>query len=336
MKKRILISLVAFTIAYTQTLYASVSTTDYTTFVTIDALYWQAREGGADMWGERIGPEGSANPTVDLLEAPFDWNTGYRIGGGYRNISGWDTVAYFTSYHTKATNQIYAPSQVYSPYIGNFFQNNLNGGDNGPYYDAASILWRFAYDTVDLELGRTFKFDKLLTLRPFLGLKGAIINQNIYTTWQGPHTRTGGTPVPITTFSVANENLTNYFSGIGPSFGVDTTWPIYEDATSSFSVIGNFSAALMWGLWRYKDLYQTNGSDSVTVTTGNVNGAAPVITGFVGLGWKGQFPKVGVAVRLGYEGQVWFNQVQFNMLSSGRLNDNMSLQGGVLDVGINF
>jgi hypothetical protein len=54
------------------------------------------------------------------------------------------------------------------------------------------------------------------------------------------------------------------------------------------------------------------------------------------LEWIDSFPKADVKVRLGYEGQVWFDQVQFNTLNSGRLNDIMSLQGGLLSFSVNF
>jgi hypothetical protein len=101
-------------------------------------------------------------------------------------------------------------------------------------------------------------------------------------------------------------------------------------------LIGDFSAALLWGLWRYKDIYQTDSSTSVNVAGNNVNGAAPTTRVFVGLEWIGTFSKTDVNVRLGYEGQIWLDQMQFNTLSSGRLNDLMSLQGGVLDFRVNF
>jgi len=305
-------------------------------YVFADLLDWQVREGSNVQWSELISPIGTANPTVQLLDVSLAWNTGYRIGGGYRSQNNWDSVIYFTSYHTDGSDQVLAPGQLYSPYIGNFFQNNTNGSANGPFYNAAGIKWKFAFNTVDLELGRTFKIERYLNLRPYVGIKSAIINQNIYTTWQGPNTLFLGFPIPITTFASATENLSNDFSGIGPSFGLDSTWPIYKLSNGSVNLIGNFSTALLWGLWRYKDVFRTNTASTVTVTGNDVNGAAPMVRGFIGVEWLGTFSKADVNVRLGYEGQVWFDQVQFNMLSSGRLNDIMSMQGGVLDFGVHF
>ena len=112
MKKGIIISLIAFTTAFTSPLYAF-QYTKGSAFLFADVLEWQVREGGADMVGEQISPIGTANPSVKLLDAPFNWNTGFRIGGGYKNPNDWDSVVYYTSYHTQATNQVSAPGQIY-------------------------------------------------------------------------------------------------------------------------------------------------------------------------------------------------------------------------------
>jgi hypothetical protein len=281
LKKGTLISLFAFTMALTSPLYAFEDTKG-SVFAFADLLEWQVREGGSDNWGQLISPVGTANPSVKLLDAPFGWNTGFRVGGGYKNPNDWDAVVYFTSYHTQATSQVAGIGQIYSPYLGNFFQNNADGKNNGPFYNAASIRWKFNYNTLDFELGRTFKIDKILTLRPFLGLKSAIINQDIYTGWQGPNTLSSKVRIPITTFTSATENLSNYFSGVGPSFGLNTTWPVYKYSQGAISLVGDFSAALLWGLWHYKDIYQTDSSSSVNVTGDNVNGAAPMTRAFLG------------------------------------------------------
>lgn len=335
LKKGILVVLFALAMVFASQLYAFQYTKN-SVFVFADLLEWQVREGGADNWGQLISPVGTANPSVEVLNAPFAWNTGFRVGGGYKNPSDWDAVVYYTSYRTQATSQVAGVGQVYSPYLGNFFQNNTDGKNNGPFYNAASMRWKFNYNTLDVELGRTFHIDKILTLRPFLGLKGAVINQAIYTNWQGPNTLVSNVRVPITTFTSAAENLSNDFSGIGPSFGVNTTWPIYQYSQGSLSLVGDASAALMWGLWRYKDVYQTDGTASVNVTGDNVNGAAPMTKAFIGLQWVSSLAQADVSVRLGYEAQVWFDQMQFNTLNSGRLNDIMSLQGGVLNFSVNF
>ncbi len=319
----------------TNTLYATPIVPDGAFFLA-ELLDWQVREGGADLVGELISPIGTQNPSVKLLDAPFRWHTGYRVGIGYRHCDDWDSVIYYTYYDTQATNHLYAPGQLYSPYIGNFFQNNTIGNANGPFYDAAYIRWDIKYYTLDFEFGRHFDIDHYLTLRPYLGLKGAIINQAIHTRWQGPNTLVSRVPTPITAFSVANENLSNDFYGIGPLFGLNSTWPLHTFAQSALSLIGNFSVAFMWGHWRYKDNYRTNSINSVTVKGDDINGGAPMTRAVVGLEWLSRFSNLEVSARVSYEAQAWFDQMQMNTLSSGRLNDLMSLQGAVLNLSVNF
>lgn len=306
------------------------------TFVFLTYLNWQLREGGDDDIGELISPIGTSNPSVTLLDAPFDWNSGFRVGGGYKSAELWDAVIYLTSYNTKANTYISAPGQLYSPYIGNFFQNNTNGRNNGPFYNAEGLRWDFNYNIVDLELGRHFIIDQILTLRPFIGLKMGTIHHNLLTSWFGPNTLIAQVPTPITSFTAATENLTQKFTGVGPSFGLDTSWSLHQFSQSSIHLIGDFSAALLWGIWRFTDQYQTNGASSVTVTVDNVNGATPVTRAFIGLGWVQSFSTLDLETSLGYEAQIWFDEVQYNTLSSGRLSDIMSLQGLVLNVAVNF
>lgn len=305
-------------------------------FFSAEVLYWQVREGGADLVGERISPVGTQNPTVKLLDAPFDWHAGYRLGVGYQQCDDWDSALYYTYYDTRATNNLNAPGQLYSPYIGNFFQNNTIGNNNGPFYDAASVLWKIYYYTLDLEFGHTFHIDERLTLRPYLGLKGAVINQNIHTQWRGPNTLVAKVPTPITTFSLANENLSNDFYGVGPLFGLNSLWPLYTFTQGTFNLIGNVSAAFMWGRWHYHDHYRTNAAPTVTVTGDPITGAAPMTSAVIGLEWLTHIAHVDVSARLSYEAQAWFDQMQMNTLSSGRLNDLMSLQGGVFNLSVNF
>ncbi|MEO9204147.1 MAG: hypothetical protein ABI296_00350 [Gammaproteobacteria bacterium] len=75
MKKGILISLFAYVMATMNSLHASQFTQD-SAFVFAEALWWQVREGGADMVGELISPIGTTNPSVKLLDAPL---TGIQV-----------------------------------------------------------------------------------------------------------------------------------------------------------------------------------------------------------------------------------------------------------------
>lgn len=291
------------------------------TFVFSDLLIWQLREGSADNWAQEISDSG-VNQPINVLGVPFNWNTGLRVGAG-RNYGNWDVVGSYTWFQTKASSQASVSSGgIYSPFLGNFFANNTNGSGFGPHYYDASVYWKLYYNIFDLELGRVFKIDEILQLRHFIGLKGGWINQNINSNWQHP--------TVATNFTSATEDLKNDFWGIGPSIGLNTTWPVYKVNNKILKIFGNLSGALLWGHWHFKDEYANNTPTTVTVHLDTVNGAASMATALVGIEWSANFSRSSLNIRLGYEAQVWFNQVQYYSFNMGRLNNLMSLQGGIL------
>lgn len=296
------------------------------TFGFIDVLMWQARESGADNWAQLISPAG-AQRSAKLIDAPFDWHTGVRIGVGHEFAQHcYDVIFAYTHYQTNASNQ--ASGIVYSAFVGNYFVNNTDGANFGPKYNSGTIRWQLFYNSVDLDLGRNFNLGPVLQLHPFIGLKAASINQNIYTNWLNP--------TPPTNFTRATENLKNDFWGIGPMIGVDSTWPIYSGECQSLNLIGNIAGGLLWGHWHFNEVYANNTPITITNNVSSINGAAPMAAGLLGLQWIYQFAKTDMSVSLGYEAQVWFNQVQFYSLSMGRINRPVAFQGGNMDIRLNF
>lgn len=310
--------------------------TNKSIFVFLDLLTWQAREVSDDNWAQILGPVGT-NQQIQFLDVPFKWNPGFRIGMGYNNKeNSSDIQLYYTGYKTKGINQASVNTgEIHSAFAGNFYASNVAGaGVSGPYYHKAGIQWNILFNTLDLELGRTIKINSLLNLRPFTGLKAAVINQTINTTWQDPFmptTSSNPTPTRITTFSTATENLTNNFKGAGPSFGLDTTWHLYEPTNHQLNLIGNFSGAFLWGHWALSDVYRNNTPLSITVINDSLSTAASMAKGYLGMEWIGFFNNAKLNIRLGYEGQVWFNQLRYYTFDMGKMNDSLFLHGGVLN-----
>ncbi len=304
---------------------------DGSTFAFADLLIWKLSEGGAEDWAQEISPAGTVQ-TANIDSVPFNWKYGFRAGIG-RNLiyDAWDTVFTYTYYQSKTSSQAaMTTGGISSPFAANFYVNNTNGATItlDPTYRNASVQWNFYFNNFDLELGRRFIIDQFLTLRPFIGLKSAIINQDINTFWQNP--------TNASNFTNATENLKNNFWGIGPALGLNSTWNVYRAEHRAFNLIGNFSGALLWGNWRFKDVYTNNRPSTVSVSVKSINGASSMVRGLLGVEWTGCYAKTNFSVRLGYEAQVWFDQVQYYSYSMGRLNSLMSLQGGVFGFGINF
>lgn len=295
--------------------------TDHSFFF-IEPFTWQMREGGADCWAQEIAPAGSSQP-IRIMDAPFQWNRGVRLGVGHVFAqSGHDIVLAYTTYHTLATSE--ASGRVASSFDANYFANNTNGASLDIPYRSASIRWHFYYDTLDLSAGHRFELDKSLQLRPYVGLKGASLKQRIFSNWHHP--------IGASNFTNATENLRNDFVGLGPSIGIDTTWPLFASNNQSIHLLGQFTGALMYGHWNFEDVYQNDAPVNITVTVNSINGAAPMAGGLLGLQWAKQFAHAELSLSAGYEVQMWFNQVQYYSLNGGRLNRSTALQGVDLEI----
>src|SRR5581483_10579361 len=104
------------------------------------------------------------------------WNAGFRVGIGYqRGDDDYDQQLAFTNFTTIASNQ--AAGEVYSAFLANFYVSNTDGAGFGPHYSSAAIKWDFGFHNIDYEIGRRFTIDQSLQLRPFVGLKAAVVNQ---------------------------------------------------------------------------------------------------------------------------------------------------------------
>ena len=297
-------------------------------------LLWTAREAGADAWAEAIVSEPSSISN-DLQQVDFRWDPGFRVGLGYFMKSNpWDTKFYYTRFHTTGKDDASrGPGSIHSTFLGNFYVDNPLGlGISGPSYESASINWRIHYDIFDWELGCRLSLSKSLVLRPFVGVKGGWINQHIHTKWNNPD-------LPADEFfNEGIEDIENDFWGIGPDLGIDTKWILGSFRNQAFSLFGDFSGALMWGHWSFSDEFSNDLNQKVDVNLQDINSGATMVRAFMGLGWDAKIKKgcKRVTMRLGYEMQFWFNQLQYYSFTGGRLDNQLTLQGGTLEFCLDF
>jgi hypothetical protein len=302
-----------------------------------DALYWTVREGAAENWAQIITPHDGLWTnigTATVIDAPFDWKAGLRVGVGAQRADGLDMALSYTNFHTSAASQ--ASGEVYSAFMGNFYIDNPDGSDYGPHYHHASIDWGFDFHTIDFEIGRKFAIGTNLELRPFLGLKAAIINQTIKSNWQYPIDVVGGKHPHFYDFTSATEDMTLKFWGIGPSLGTTIAMPLCHRDRYSLKLFGTPSGAIMFGHWTFSEQYNNDAHSSVTIDMDPITGAATLLRGVIGFEWEQYFARATSTVRLGYEAQFWLSQMQFYSYNIGRLNNVTSLQGGFFEWRINF
>lgn len=300
-------------------------------------IVWTAREAGADCWAQVLTTTSSSSVN-DLLEIDFKWDPGFRVGIGYgMGWDQWDTKAYYTWFHTKGKDFVSGlPGTVHSSFVGNFYVSNPNGlGLSGPSYERAHINWTIHFDMFDWDLGRNFWVSKSLALHPFAGLKGGWIHQSIHSVWENP-AFVGPQFVNPQPFGTGLEKVKNHFSGIGPSFGINSKWNLHESSRQLLNLFGDFSGALMWGHWMFRDFFDNDIGEHISVGMQNINSGATTIRAFMGLGWEIYWNQWHLSTKLGYETQFWLNQLQYYSFIGGRLSHQLTLQGGTFEFAFDF
>lgn len=295
--------------------------------ISADLLYWYPSEEVTAIWADVITSGGNRRSwTAPSFE--FKWDFGFRIGAGYHlNYDQWDIALYWTYFRTDAKHRLSSKPGVS---IGPEFFAALLSGD-APR--SMSVKWSLLFNMFEWELGRSYWISNSLSLRPFIGLKGGWINQSIHAHY--------GDLIFLSIFPTddsAKECLKNNFWGIGPLGGVNTKWRAYHFGSHAFDLLGDFSVATMWGTWVCSDLYKTSFSTTSSVNTKNSHLGALMFQGFLGVGWDVGLcsEKTRFSAKLGYEMQLWLNQLRIATFQLQRLHGDLTFMGVTLRCRFDF
>lgn len=299
-----------------------------------ELLVWQFHAESDESWGQMVPVIGQTqNQDLYLLNIPFKYVPGFRVGATYLNDEAMDIKFHYTWYQTQGKNQA-SGRFLHSAFNDTFYVNNTDGSQVlGAIYTNGSAQWNLQYHSLDIELGHQFQYESLIT-HPYAGLKAGIINQSIISNWYNPYHQSQYTP--LTSFSSIQEIIHNNFWGMGPSFGVDIQIILDQHANRTVDLYGNLAGALLWGNWKLTDEATTNLAQQITTLNDSVNSGTPMLTSKLGVELQLPFKQGNLSTRLGYEGQVWFNQLRYYSYNMGRLNNQISFQGGTLEFNLAF
>ncbi len=186
----------------------------WNTFAEAAVLCWWAAADGL-AYATDNGSKGRAfDPQVEP-------GVGFKVGvGGYLPHDGWDLTLRVTELHNRSrihrTGEELTPLWTLSESSDEGFVQSVNGH------------WRLHLGLVDLELGRRFLIREALTLRPFLGLRYAIIRQKYILHYEGGTLFPGGEDYI---------SMKNKFMAPGLLVGLDTEWMI-KGGWSLYSDLG--------------------------------------------------------------------------------------------------
>lgn len=292
--------------------------------LSLDYLYWFSSQEVASIWADVI-TIGNNTSSWKADGFNFNWDSGFRVGVGYNfNYDKWDTLFTWTWFETDAEHSIPFESNAS---ISPEFDAAFLSGDRP---QSMSAKWSLFLNMFDFELGKSLWITKCFFLRPFLGIKGGFINQKIHAKYYDLIIN------HVSTNDLALENLKNNFSGIGPLLGFSTKWRVKSFVYNFFDIFGDFSIATMWGDWVCKDFYKNSINRTSSVNMKDSKLGAFMFKGFMGLEWDLKIKKSCFTTKLGYEMQIWLNQLRIATFQLQRLHNDLTLQGITLNCRLDF
>ncbi len=313
-------------------------------FLTGDFLLWKAHAGGMDYVFKGDGTSNTQIENGKLISPKSKWDTGFRLGLGYLfPYDGWDVQFTWTRFHTKATSSQRVEGDQFLTPSFNALTTSVGFASPSILIVGANGIWKLMYNTLDAELGRATFFSRGLSLRPFLGVRGAWIAQDLNATYNSQ----------AVTDAFAKVAAENNFRAVGLRGGIDLNYYFAK----SWSIYGKASASLLFGTFHVNNIVRPNFSpatlpdSSLSQIRENLKRTRINFEGGGGIQWETYLDKnrYHLTLALGYEVVEWMhvNQMKepfFNTTSpvpvfTGQYiprRGNLDLQGGTLSARLDF
>ncbi len=264
-----------------------------------EVLFWQAMQDDLDY---AVKSDSTTSIQHGRIEQPhFDWDWGFRLGLGYKlPYDKWDILLNYTYVHAHAHGSASKSNGAVFPQWESLFGVTLPAGQT-LFATHAQAHWNANVNIGDVELGRTCFAGKWLSIRPFLGVRGLVIDQDYHIEYKG------GTAAPAG--DKDKVSIDNDFWGVGIRMGFDSLWGL----GGGWGIYGNGAASMLSG---HFDIHQTEKlSESelkkmnLTNDTDNVVVVAELA---LGIQWDYMFSKdrYHFGVKFGWEYNVFFDQNQ--------------------------
>lgn len=260
-------------------------------FFMADWLLWRTRQGGMEFAVQGASSSSQVPfPHSVPRKLNFDLQSGFRVGFGvHLPRDGWHISVHYTDFRPKASKDIH----------GSIFPLLLF---NPPATVASShAQWKIAFQTLDVEIGRIYYIIKTLSLRSFIGMTGAWIDQHAQLDYKED------------AFNSESRIVThNDFKGAGPRLGIGSNWHLGD----GLSLFGNCAAILVVGHFDLKN-HQTFGNLETIHLNSDLNLLSPVLQLIAGLAWNRNYHKGTrhVALSAGFETQYWGRQNQIEQFT---------------------
>lgn len=311
----------------------------YDVFLTADFIYWKISQDGTSYvmngFADGLGFVPLSKGSVQNID--FDFEPGFKVGLGFSlGRDGWDLYTEYTWLNSHPNSKSTSMSQRSFLFplwnIGALFQSysELNTDE----FLSAKGEWDLTFNVIDMELGRNYFISQYLKLRPFIGFKGAFVDQDLDVTYK------------MFDFSVANENQTLKMDndqntwGFGLRTGLNTSWQL----DNAFSIYGDFAMTALWGKYELdrKDTSKTPDSSSDTSvlfhTKSEFFTIKPVLELGLGMRYDLWFmcDRYHFDASLGWEQQIWMDFNQLIKIKEESAHGDFTTQGLTLKLRFDF
>lgn len=261
--------------------------------ISADLLYWRALQNGLECG---CGPE-----------IKDRWNLGYRIGLEYDfACTDWDIGAYWTH-----------------------FQNSHHQGNN----DRDHARWKIKYDTIDLVFGREFFNNSCVFFTPFIGLRGAFIDEKLQAHFGecGCDHKNFCDSFDSNESTSTDQNHKEKFWGVGPLIGINAGWRL----GCGFSLYGSLGVGFLYGHFKinvhdFQSIPDPTDDGNCCIQR-SIHACQAIADASVGIQWEHCFcNNIEAILALGLEHHRYFNHNQI-----GGYGD-LCLDGAVFSAGIKF
>lgn len=272
-----------------------------------DLLYWVPEVSGLDTnFGRGSFTESLIDgvTTIQSKETDFDpsfhWNTGYRVAFGLQfDRNRWELGAVWTDFHSTAHS----------------------GMDHG--------RWKVRLHQVDVAAIYRACINRFVTLQPYLGLRGASINQKLSSQVHTEVDLFGTTALDTRTF-----HDRQHCFGVGPLFGLNAECNIKY----GLGVYGTVAFGLLYGHYnlRFNDTEELTSPATPTEIHSHIRKHMKAFDFNVdlalGIQWRYLISNACyITMKLGLENHQYFDQGRL-----GRNFGNLSFSGGVYSLSLEF
>jgi len=196
-----------------------------------------------------------------------------------------------------------------------------NGNENIPYVESLSSRWKYSFQNIDLDIGKSYLAGSALSVRPHVGIKWVETKNSLKVV-------------------MTEEHLQNQFSQTFCGIGIRTGFSSAFYWNKWLSIYSNCSLSAPYGKAAIEQKWIGGETPAIT---GNVKNSAPVIAPIIetSLGLRFATPLCEEAYQLllqaGWEEQIILNHFHFLMMNNlGSMNNSLSQQGLCIRASFSF